>query len=104
MPLSDEQLAEAAARLAKRPGHEAVRFETARLLIDGLGARPEDVLFEQALPEVRGRVTPSSDAPSSSSSPTSAAGAPTPNPSSNATSPTARTAPTSAPTSCATAP
>lgn len=56
MPLSDEQLADAADRLAKRPGHEAVRAEVWRLLIDGLGARPEDVLFEQALPEVRGRV------------------------------------------------
>ena len=56
MPLSPEQLADAAERLAKRPGHEAVRFEVARLLIDGLGARPDDVRFEQPLPEVRGRV------------------------------------------------
>ena len=56
MPLSPEGLAELAQHLASRPGHEAVRVDVARLLVDGLGARPGDVLFEQPVREVRGRV------------------------------------------------
>ena len=56
MPLSPESLAELAQHLATRPGHEAVRVGVSRLLVDGLGARPGDVLFEQPVKEVRGRV------------------------------------------------
>ena len=56
MPLSPESLADLAQHLASRPGHEAVRTGVTRLLIDGLGARNEDVLFEQRIPEVRGRM------------------------------------------------
>ena len=56
MPLSSESLADLAQHLASRPGHEAVRTGVTRLLIDGLGARNEDVLFEQRIPEVRGRM------------------------------------------------
>ena len=56
MPLSPENLAELVQHLATRPGHEAVRVGVSRLLVDGLGARPGDVLFEQPVKEVRGRV------------------------------------------------
>ena len=56
MPLSPESLAELVQHLASRPGHESVRVGVARLLVDGLGARPGDVLFEQPVKEVRGRV------------------------------------------------
>ena len=56
MPLSPESLADLVQHLATRPGHEAVRVGVSRLLVDGLGARPGDVLFEQPVKEVRGRV------------------------------------------------
>lgn len=56
MPLSSENLAELVQHLGSRPGHEAVRAEVYRLLVDGLGARPGDVLFEQPVREVHGRV------------------------------------------------
>ena len=56
MPLTPERLAEIAAHLATRPGHEAVRVDVSLLLVEGLGARPGDVLFEQPVKEVRGRV------------------------------------------------
>ncbi len=56
MPLSPESLAELVQHLASRPGHEAVRVDVSRLLVDGLGARPGDVLFEQPVREVHGRV------------------------------------------------
>ncbi len=56
MPLSPESLAELVQHLASRPGHEAVRVDVSRLLVDGLGARPGDVLFEQQVREVHGRV------------------------------------------------
>ena len=56
MPLTSERLAEIAAHLATRPGHEAVRVDVSLLLVEGLGARPGDVLFEQPVKEVRGRV------------------------------------------------
>ena len=56
MPLSSENLTGIVQQLASRPGHESVRFGVSRLLVDGLGARAGDVLFEQPLKEVRGRV------------------------------------------------
>ena len=56
MPLSPESLADLTQHLATRPGHEAVRVGVSRLLMEGLGARPGDVLFEQPVKEVRGRV------------------------------------------------
>ena len=56
MPLSPDSLADLVQHLASRPGHEAVRVGIARLLIDGLGGRPDDVLFERQIKEVRGRV------------------------------------------------
>ena len=56
MPLSPESLDDLVQHLTTRPGHEAVRVGVARLLVDGLGARPGDVLFEQPVKEVRGRV------------------------------------------------
>ncbi len=56
MPLSTEQLNEIAAHLAKRPGHTAVTSTLARLLTEGLGARPADIDFEKPLPEVHGRL------------------------------------------------
>ncbi len=56
MPLFPEELADLVQHLASRPRHEAVRVGVTRLLVDGLGARNEDVLFEQRIPEVRGRI------------------------------------------------
>ena len=42
--------------LATRPGHEMVRVQTHRLLVDDLGADSRDIDFERPVPEVRGRI------------------------------------------------
>ncbi len=56
MPLSISQLEEIVAELATRPGHEKVRALIYRLLIEGVGAKSQDVTFEQQTFEVRGRM------------------------------------------------
>ena len=56
MPISDEALEAVATELAERPGHEKVRVLLHRLLTDAIGARSEQIAFEQALPEVHGRM------------------------------------------------
>lgn len=57
MALDRERQFEIAAELASRPGHEKVRTLLYSMLVDGLGARSEDVRFEVHLNrgEVRGR-------------------------------------------------
>lgn len=56
MRISDEALEESVAKLIRRPGHENVRVELGRLLIDGLNADTQSVHFEQPVPEVAGRI------------------------------------------------
>ena len=56
MPLTISQLEEIVAELATRPGHEKVRALVYRLLTEGLGAKSQDVTFEQQTFEVRGRM------------------------------------------------
>ncbi|MFC6048213.1 hypothetical protein ACFPYM_10250, partial [Methylobacterium hispanicum] len=56
MPITQAELEAVVAELARRPGHEKVRALLHRLLTGALGARSEQIAFEQALPEVRGRV------------------------------------------------
>jgi len=56
MPPGTEGLREIAVELASRPGHEKVRSLVYELLVDGLGARSTEVLFERPLPEVHGRM------------------------------------------------
>jgi hypothetical protein len=56
MPITQAELEAVVVELARRPGHEKVRALLHRLLTGALGARSEQIAFEQALPEVRGRV------------------------------------------------
>ncbi len=49
-------LADIAAELLRRPGHEKVRTLCYRLLTEGLGASSENIDFERQVPEVRGRI------------------------------------------------
>jgi hypothetical protein len=56
MSLSERRLEESVAKLVGRPGHENVRVELGRLIIDGLGADTSQVHFEQPVPEVSGRI------------------------------------------------
>ncbi|AWN35649.1 N-6 DNA methylase [Methylobacterium radiodurans] len=56
MPITQAELDAVVAELARRPGHEKVRALLHRLLTGALGARSEQIAFERALPEVRGRV------------------------------------------------
>ena len=42
--------------LATRPGHEKVRVQTHRLLVEDLGADSQDIYFERPVPEVHGRI------------------------------------------------
>ena len=44
------------AELVGRPGHEKVRVLVHRLLVDGLSVASTEIEFEQAIPEVRGRI------------------------------------------------
>lgn len=55
MALTNQQMTESVAHLRTRPGHENVRAEIRRLLVDGLGAAPSDVQLELPIPEARGR-------------------------------------------------
>jgi SAM-dependent methyltransferase len=55
MALHNERLREVVRLLLGRPGHEKVRTLVYELLVHGLGIPDEDVSFELALPEVRGR-------------------------------------------------
>ena len=54
--LTPEELDEVVAELASRPGHEKVRTQVHRLLVDGLGADSRDIDFERPAPEVHGRI------------------------------------------------
>ena len=54
--LTPDELAEIADELASRPGHEKVRAQLHRLLVDGLGADSRDIDFERPAPEVHGRI------------------------------------------------
>jgi hypothetical protein len=56
MPLTTDQLEEIITELLTRPGHEKVRALVYRLLTDGLGAKSQDITFEQQTFEVRGRM------------------------------------------------
>lgn len=56
MSITKEKLEESVAKLVRRPGHENVRVELGRLLIDGLDADTAAVRFEQPVPEVAGRI------------------------------------------------
>lgn len=56
MPITQAELEAVVAELARRPGHEKVRALLHRLLTGALDARSEQIAFERALPEVRGRV------------------------------------------------
>lgn len=56
MPIAQAELEAVVAELARRPGHEKVRALLYRLLTGALDARSEQIAFERALPEVRGRV------------------------------------------------
>lgn len=56
MGISKNALEESVAKLLTRPGHENVRVELGRLLIDGLNADTANVHFEQPVPEVAGRI------------------------------------------------
>lgn len=56
MALTIDQLEEVIAELLTRPGHEKVRSLVYRLLTDGLGAKSQDITFEQQTFEVRGRM------------------------------------------------
>ncbi|MBV8055084.1 MAG: N-6 DNA methylase [Deltaproteobacteria bacterium] len=56
MPLSRDELRNIIAHLASRPGHEQVRSDVKELLVYHLGAERSDILFEQSLAEVRGRL------------------------------------------------
>ena len=55
MPLDKDRQQHIVDELLKRPGHEKVRTLVYRLLVEGLGARSDQVRFEEPLPEVRGR-------------------------------------------------
>lgn len=54
--MKSHALAEIAAELLRRPGHEKVRTLCYRLLTEGLGASSENIDFEKQVPEVRGRI------------------------------------------------
>ncbi len=54
--LTPDELEKVVAELASRPGHEKVRTQVHRLLVDGLGADSRDIDFERPAPEVRGRI------------------------------------------------
>lgn len=56
MRLRGEKLQEVVAELARRPRHEKVRTLLYRLLTDALDAESAQILFEQPVPEVRGRI------------------------------------------------
>ena len=56
MPITTERLESVVAELAERPGHEKVRVLLHRILTDALGARSEQIAFEQTIPEVNGRM------------------------------------------------
>ena len=56
MSIAQAELEAVVAELARRPGHEKVRALLYRLLTGALGASSEQIAFERALPEVRGRV------------------------------------------------
>lgn len=56
MALRGDALEACVAELARRPRHEKVRALLHRLLVDALGARSEQILFEHDVPEVRGRI------------------------------------------------
>ena len=55
MSLESNRLQGIVSELLTRPGHEKVRTLVYRLLVEGLGARSDQVRFEEPLPEVRGR-------------------------------------------------
>ena len=55
MSLESNRLQGIVSELLDRPGHEKVRTLVYRLLVEGLGARSDQVRFEEPLPEVRGR-------------------------------------------------
>ena len=54
--LTPDELAEIVDELSSRPGHEKVRAQLHRLLVDGLGADSRDIDFERPAPEVHGRI------------------------------------------------
>lgn len=56
MPIDNAELEAVVTELARRPGHEKVRALLHRILTGALDARSEQIAFEQALPEVHGRV------------------------------------------------
>jgi len=55
MPLNQERQQEIVAELLGRPGHEKVRSLVYSLLVDGLGAKSDQIRFEEQLYEVHGR-------------------------------------------------
>ena len=56
MSISERELQDTVAELARRPGHEKVRTLLHKLLTDALGARSEQITYEHRLPEVNGRI------------------------------------------------
>ncbi|MGO9683442.1 MAG: N-6 DNA methylase [Beijerinckiaceae bacterium] len=56
MIISERELQDTVAELARRPGYEKVRTLVHKLLTDSLGARSEDISYEHRLPEVKGRI------------------------------------------------
>ena len=52
----NDTLSDTVRELSGKPGHEKVRALVYRLLTDALNAPSEGILFEQRMPEVRGRV------------------------------------------------
>ena len=54
--LTGGELEAVVAELAQRPGHEKVRAQLHRLLVDGLGVDSREIDFERPAPEVHGRM------------------------------------------------